>query len=825
MRYVGLTKEEAGKRLLEFGPNALPEERPASGLRIFLSQFANPLVYILITVAVISFVLREYRDAAIIFLTVLLNSVFGFTQEYRTQKTLAALKKIVVPTARVIRDGERREIQAARLVPGDIVVLLMGDRVPADGKVLEAASFFANEAIMTGESEPVERRADDEVIMGTVISWGTATVEVTRIGLKTKLGEIASSIKETEQPPTTLQVRLKKYIRQLIIVAVSLSAALFIVGYLRGIEFWTLVRMTSVLLIAMMPEALLMAVTLILVIAMRKILKRNALIRKLLAVETLGSVTTICTDKTGTLTEGKMRITKLDLPDRARGLATMCLCNNSANSTEIALWEYLVNQKDFAPARFSEDRARLQEIPFASDHKFMATVNCLTPGNGCAIYVKGAPEVVVEMTDLRRAEKDAVLAQVEEWAKEGLRVLALAYRPLRGNAPISVGVGSMPILHFAGIVGLWDPPRPEVREALATAREAGIKIKVVTGDYSHTALKIMDYLGLEVGPDGVLDGRAIDALDDGALKRRVMSVSLFARVTPQQKLRIVTALQSLGEIVTMTGDGVNDAPALKRANIGIVVGTATEVAKETADAILLDSNFKTIVAAVEEGRVVFENIRKAIFYMLANSFAVVSMIIVSILLGWPLPLSIVQILWIHLICDGPQDITLGLEPKEKEVLIEGPKRTGEQILDAPRLFLIFVVSVLNAGSAMFMFWYFGLHNGDLELGRTMAFTVVTLESILFIFPSRSFRKPFWRYENFWKNPWLLVAVVANLVLQITVTYIPATRHLLGLSMLGASHWALQFLIIGAGIMVIEFVKWGQHRLVPPRNGRSAVVGA
>jgi Ca2+-transporting ATPase len=823
MKYAGLTKSEVERRLAEFGPNVLPEERPASGLRIFLRQFANPLVYILFAVGAISILLREYRDAAVILLTVFLNSIFGFTQEYRTQKTLAALKKMVVPTAKVARDGGRVEMPAAGLVPGDIVFLAVGDRVPADGAVLEAASFFADEAIMTGESEPIEKRAGDEVLMGTVVSWGTATVEVKRTGLKTKIGEIARAIRETVQPPTTLQVRLKRYIRTLIIVAIALGAFVFAVGWLGGIGFWELLRMTSVLLIAMMPEALLMAVTLILVIAMRRILKRDALIRKLPAVETLGSVTTICTDKTGTLTEGKMRVTKSDLPDRRRGLEVMCLCNNISDPTEIAVWEYLVNQKDFTAERFRDERLRTQEVPFSSEHKFMATVNCLPAGDGCALYVKGAPEVVLAMTDLPQAERDAVAGKVERWAKGGLRVLALAHLPSVPSDAAPPREDSMPALRYAGIVGLWDPPRHEVREALETAMRAGIKVKVVTGDYRHTALKIMDNLGLKVGPDGALDGRAIDALDDDGLKRRVMSATLFARVAPRQKLRIVTALQSLGEIVTMTGDGVNDAPALKQANIGIVVGSATEVAKETADVILLDSNFKTIVAAVEEGRVVFENLRKAIFYMLANSFTAVMMITGSILLGWPLPLTIVQILWIHLICDGPQDITLGLEPKEREVLAEGPKRLDEPVLDGLRLFLIFGTSAFSATFALLLFWSYGMQGGNLALGRTMAFMAATLGSILFIIPSRSFRKPFWRYENFWKNPWLIAAVAVNLTLQVGIVALPVTRNFLGLAPLELTHWAQLMFIMSSVILFIEFVKWGWRRL-PATGGRQAAPG-
>ncbi|MFA6603258.1 MAG: HAD-IC family P-type ATPase [Patescibacteria group bacterium] len=826
MRYPGLKAQEVKDLRFQFGANVLPAERVASGLRIFLAQFTNPLVYILLGVGGISLAIREYRDAGFILLTVVLNSVFGFVQEYKAQKTLTALKRMVQPTAKVIRDGVRQEIVASELVPGDIVFLTVGDRVPADAAVLEAASFFADESFLTGESEPVAKRAGDEVYMGSVISWGTATIRISKIGSATKIGEIAASIKETVQPPTTLQVRLEKYTRTLIAIAVGISILLFIIGSATGVGPAQMFRVSTVLLIAMIPEALLMAVTLILAIAMQKILKRKALIRKLLAVETLGSVTTICTDKTGTLTEGKMRVTEAEFVDRQSGLDVICLCNNISDATEIALWDYLARQENFDPQATYDRSPRILEIPFNSEHKFMAAANCAAASTECSLSVKGAPEVVLAMTELAAEEQAVILKKVEKWGGEGLRVLALARRALAREELDSVAVGSMPTLKFIGLVGLWDPPRQEVKEALRTAREAGIKIKVITGDYRHTAVKIMDHLGLAIGPNGLLEGREIDGLSDEALRSRVTEAVLFTRVMPRHKLRIVNALQSLGEIVAMTGDGVNDAPALKKANIGIVVGTASEVAKETADVILLDSNFKTIVAAVEEGRVVFENIRKAIFYMLANSFSAVMITSGAIIFGWPMPLSVAQILWIHLICDGPQDITLGLEPKEEEILGEGPKRLSEPILDRTRLFLIFSTSFLSAAFALSLFWYFGLRLADMELGRTMALTAATLGSILFIIPSRSFRKPFWRYGNFWKNPWLLAAVAINLTLQIVVTYVPYTRNFLKLAPLGAAHWGLLFLGIAAMIMFIEAVKWWQQKHgLRLRTGRagSAVV--
>ncbi|KKU07776.1 MAG: ATPase, P-type (Transporting), HAD superfamily, subfamily IC, partial [Candidatus Uhrbacteria bacterium GW2011_GWE2_45_35] len=430
MKYPGLTTIEIKKLQTQFGPNALPEEKVASGLMIFLAQLKNPLIYVLLVIGVLSIVVSEYGDAVFVFVVVIMNSLFGFTQEFKTQKTLTALKRMVKPRARVVRDGERQEIEAVDLVPGDIVLLGVGERVPADGVVLEAASFFADEAILTGESESVEKKAQDEVFMGTIVAWGTATMRVAKTGLTTKIGEIASMIKETVQPPTVLQLRLKKLVRTIIIIASGLCVLTFFIGYFSGYSLWEIFEIAVVLMVAILPEALTIAVTLILVLAMQKSLKRKALIRKLLAVETLGSVSTICIDKTGTLTEGKMQVTKSDFVDKDKALNTLCLCNNLSNSTEIALWDFLSDQKDYSPQEVFDNQSRFFEIPFSSKHKFMATVNCLPASEDCFLYVKGAPEIVAAMCGLSESEKKKILDKVETWGKDGLRILALANKSI-----------------------------------------------------------------------------------------------------------------------------------------------------------------------------------------------------------------------------------------------------------------------------------------------------------------------------------------------------------------------------------------------------------
>jgi len=813
MKYSGLSLGEVKKLQFQYGSNSLPQEKTIPAIKIFLSQFANPLIYLLFLAGLISLFLQKYLDIIFIFSVVILNSFFGFFQEYKAQQTLVALKRMIKPRAKVLRDNKRQEINALGLVPGDIVFLSVGDKVPADGKLLEAVSLFVNEAILTGESEAVLKEKKEEVSMGTIIVGGRAVMRVMKIGMETKIGKIAKTLKETSQPLTTLQQRFKKVTRTLIYLSLFLSVLLFSVGFLTGKDFWEMVQMAAIILVAIIPEAMLIVITLILVVAMQKTLKKKALIRKLLAVETLGSVTTICTDKTGTLTEGKMKVSEADFIAQETSLLTMCLCNDLSDTAEISLWDYLENQEDFSPQETFDKYKRVSEIPFSSDYKFMATVNYYPTEykKDFLLSVKGAPEIVLAMSSLQKEEKKIILEKIDKWAKSGLKVLGLASKKISSDDAKSISIKTISSLEWGGIVGLWDPPRKEVKDALAAAKKAGIKVKVVTGDYRHTAEKIMEFLDLKVKKDQVLEGIELEKLSDKELKDRVLDTLLFARITPHQKLRIVSALQDLGEIVAMTGDGVNDTPALKKSNIGIVVGEASEVAKETADLILLDSNFKTIISAVEEGRVVFENIKKVIFFMLSNSFAEVVLILASIILGWPMPLTIIQILWLHFLTDGPEDIVLGFEPKEKEIMLEGPKKIDYPILDRTSISLIFVISFLSGLFSLWLFWYFGLHQGNMELGRTMALMSISFNSILYIFSCRSFRKPFWLYENFWKNKWLFIAVFFSLASQISITYIPFTQKILNVIPLGLSHWGLLLAAAIVIILIIEGTKAGMQK--------------
>jgi len=806
MKYQGLQSKEIIGLQNIYGKNLLPSEKTISIVKIFLLQFVNPLVYLLLGVGVISLFLQKYTDLFFMFLVILINSLFGFFQEYKTQKTLLAIKKLIKPITTVFRDGIQQKINVADLVPGDIVVLNNGDKIPADGEILECFSFFINEAVLTGESEAVEKKVKDEIYMGTIVVGGRSVMRVTKTGLNTSVGKVAQIIKKTIQPQTTLQTRLKKFTHTLIYISIFLSLLVFVMGYLIGNNFWQMVQISAVVLVAIIPEALIIVVTLILAIAMHKISIKKAVIRKLLAIETLGSTTVICADKTGTLTEGKMEVDQIDFTNRQNCLLAICLCNDLADTAELAMWNFLKKQKEFPFQQISDKYNRIFEIPFGSEHKFMATVNEIPSSKENIILVKGAPEIVLRMSNLSKNQQNEILSQINQWAEKGLKVFGLAYKKIPKNKDFLLKKEDIPKLEWGGLMGLWDPPRLEVKEALQTAKQAGIKVKIVTGDYRITAKNTMNFLGINVKENEILDGDQIEKMSDSDLRTNVSNILLFARVTPNQKLRIVKALQDLGEIVAMTGDGVNDAPALKKSNIGIVMGDSSEVAKETADLVLVDNNFGTIITAIEEGRVVYENIKKTIFFMLSNSFAEIILIVGSILLKWPLPLTVIQILWTHLLCDGPEDIVLGFEPKENEVMIEGPKNIKEPILNKSAFILIMTISTLSGCFALILFGYYGIFLQNIELGRTMAFMAIAFNSIFYIISCRSFRKPFWRYENFWGNKWLITSMVLSFFIMTTITYIPPIQKMLTIVPLSFVQWCQLILTAISTLLFVEISK-------------------
>lgn len=816
---LGLTAAEVLEQRSKHGENVLPASKGQSVWSILFSQFKSPLVYIILVAGGISLAAGEYSDFAIIMAVVVIDVILGFVQEYQAHRTYTALKGLLKPTTTVIRDGARQEIDIRELVPGDLVVLNAGERVPGDGQVVDCTKLAADEAILTGESEPVNKSTgcdQGQVYMGTTVVTGRGLVSITGTGSRTELGQIATSLQENPQEETPLQVRLRAFSTTLTYLVVGITLVILVTGLISGRSFLEMLRVSIVLAIAAVPEGLLIAVTVILVLGMRKILKRNGLVRKLLAVETLGSVTVICTDKTGTLTEGRMRVTRSNFVDRERSLETMALCNDMEGPVEIALWEFATAQLARDPQDLVDGCERLAEELFTSETKFMITAARL---NGKVYnHLKGAPEIVLEMCQVSAAERSSILAQVDEWAGEGLRLLGLAYR---ANAPLDEHSGYT----WVGLIGMEDPIREGVLEAVQVAHRAGIKVKMITGDYRRTAERIAANIGLSVGDGQVLEGHELAGLTDAQLADRAASVVVFARIRPQDKLRIVRALQERGEIAAMIGDGVNDAPALQRANIGVVVGSATDVARETADLILLDNNFRTVVAAVEEGRVIFENIRKVVAYVLSNSFAEVTTIFVAMLLGWPAPLLVAQILWIHLICDGPADIMLGFEPKEAGIMDEPPKSLSEPILTRLGLSLIAVISLSSSIIALFLFEYFTRTTGSEALGRSYVFATFAVNSMVYIFAYRSMRQPILRSGSPMRNKPLVAAVAGGLVLCFVPFVVPPIRDLLQLVPLGLGQWGLVLGVAFFLLMVVEVGKFVSRRAgLAPSRARGAAHG-
>jgi len=792
----GLTSSQVLEKRKSFGANSLPEKKGRTPLAIYLSQFKNPLIYVISVAALISLIMGEYNDALIIAIVILLDSVVGFFQEHRAEKAVIALRRLLKPTAKVIRDGKMVEIETVGIVPGDIVALNDGDRVAADGELIEAVSLNVNEAILTGESEPVAKVMGDVAYMGTTALSGRGLMYVTAIGASTELGKIAESLSEIKDEPTPLQVRLEGFGRTLTYLVVIVSLLIFAVGLFSGVGLLEMIRVSVVLAIAAIPEGLTIAVTMILVIGMRAILRRKGLVKKLLAVETLGSVTVICTDKTGTLTEGVMRVVRTSFRSEKMATCVMALCNNLADSLEVTLWNHAKTTGN-DPQTISERCKRVGEIPFTSEKKYMLTVNVVE--NVELTLLKGAPEVVLELCDLKPEEKRNLTAEFEEWASSGLKVLALAYKQGRVLKDLKG-------FSWLGLVGIEDPVRSSVKDAVGLCRRAGIEVKIVTGDYRGTAEKVAAAIGLAPESGRVLEGKELEVMTDSDLAKVVEDTVIFCRVAPRHKLRIVSALQSHGEVTAMIGDGVNDAPALKKANIGVTVGNATDVAQETAGLILLDSNFNTLVNAVEEGRVIFDNIKKVVAYVLSNSFAEIFTIFGAMLLGWPTPLSVAQILWIHLICDGPSDIVLGFEKGEDGVMDEKPKNLKESILDSWGKVLILAISLISAASSLLLFWYFWQVYGDVASGRTIVFTVLAVQELIYIFSYRSLRHSIFRSGRFFSNKALFGTVALGFVEQFLALYVPFLNSALGVVPLHLSDWALVLIIAFSMTGVVEIVK-------------------
>ena len=842
----GLSSADAAKRLAQFGANELKEKRARSLWRMLLDQFADFMIVVLIGAAIVSGIVGDVEDTVAIIVIVILNAVIGFVQEYRAEQAMAALKRMAEAGAHVLRDGRAEIVNASVLVPGDVVLLEAGNVVPADLRIIETARLKVDESTLTGESVAVEKQTQaltiataplgDKICLaykGTIVTYGRARGLVVATGMNSELGKIAALLSEDSETKTPMQKRLARFGKLLALAALAICALIFIVGVLRG-EPVLLMFMTAVsLAVAAIPEALPAVVTVSLALGARKMVKQHALIRRLPAVETLGSVTFICSDKTGTLTQNKMRVTAIYADgalhdtwqdeNKAEPWSTLfhalALSNDAhldrhnkahGEPTEAALL-HAAQAAGWNKTALESEAPRLKELPFDSERKRMTTFH--GSAENVIAYTKGSPETVlpccerVLMTDgEQNIDRAALLLQTESMAADGLRVLAIAYR--RWPAlPASEQPDELESkLVFLGFVGLIDPPRSEAREAVSLCKSAGITPVMITGDHPATARAIARELGILVNDDGkVMTGVELERLAQTAFEAEVEHVRVYARVDPAQKIKIVQALQDKGEVVAMTGDGVNDAPALKAADIGIAMGKGgTDVAREAAHMVLLDDNFATLVHAVREGRRIFDNIRKFIKYTMTSNAGEIWTIFLAPFLGLPIPLLPIHILWINLVTDGLPGLALTAEPAERGIMRRPPRPLQESIFAHGMWQHMIWVGLLMGGICL-LTQAWALHSGSAHW-QTMVFTVLTLSQMGHVLVIRTEKESLFSVGVF-SNPLLIFAVLLTFALQMATIYVPALNPIFKTQPLSMGELVLCLALSSVVFFAVEIEKW------------------
>jgi len=841
----GLSADEAGRRREQLGPNELEAKAGKSKLKLFLGQFADFMIGLLAVAAIVSGLVGEWSDSLLIFAIVLANAVIGFLQELRAEQAVAALKKLSRPHARVLRDGRLADISAAEVVPGDVVELTSGDLCAADGRLVQSADLQTDEAPLTGESQWVEKQLealpDDTalperttmVFAGTAVGQGRGRMLVTATGMRTELGKIAALLETAESGPTPLQERLSALSKRLAVAVVVVCVVVFVVGMARhASRNWSEMLLTSVsLAVAAIPEGLPAVITIALALGSQRMARRKAIVRQLAAVETLGSVNVICSDKTGTLTQNKMTVReKLPASEGEAGvdalLRAAALCNNAewskesgavGSATETALVRAAAEHGHDVTQLRSEWR-RTREIPFSSARKRMTTLHETPEGDTLAL-MKGAAEFVLEAcsfvqhedqpTPLDDSLRRELLDQANELAGRGQRVLGFAQRRLSADVQDEQAIERE--LEFLGYLAIVDPLREEAKHAVEHCRSAGIRVVMITGDHQATAAAIAGELGLEVGEGRVLGGPELERATDEQLRERVDSVAVYARVSPEHKLRIVRAHQARGSVVSMTGDGVNDAPALKQADIGVAMGIAgSDVSKEAANMVLADDNFATIVAAVEEGRVVYDNIRKFVRYLLTSNTSEILVLLFAILIGLPLPLLPIHLLWINLVTDGLPALALGYEPAEPGTMRRKPRRRDESIFAGGMVWEIVGLGLLMALATLVLYWYelAPIENrteADIDYARSVAFFTLALFQLFYVLGLRSTEQSLWQRGLF--SNWRLTAAVAmGAALQVAILYIAPLQRIFHTTALSWQDLALGAAVSTLSLCAVEIIK-------------------
>ncbi|MBI1397763.1 MAG: HAD-IC family P-type ATPase [Betaproteobacteria bacterium] len=866
----GLAAAEADARLARHGPNQLPSQAGPGFLRRFVLQFHNVFIYVLLASGALVLVLGHLVDAAVIFGVTVINAVIGFLQESRAETALRAIRDMLQPVASVVRGGRRESVAAPRIVPGDIVHLEAGDRVPADVRLLQAHAFAVDEAALTGESVPVakgeavvefERPVAERVNMayaGTLVTRGRARGVVVATGARTEIGRISGLIAGVESLRTPLTRKLETFARRLTFAILVASAVVLVVGVRRGLDLAYTFMAVVGLAVAAIPEGLPAILTITLAIGVRRMAARRAIVRWLPSVETLGSVTVICSDKTGTLTRNEMSVvrawtdgagflvegtgyapegdvTPVDAITGHRGAAGLgmaarvaALCNEShvrlvdgqwrveGDPTEGALIAF-AHRLGVDPDRVRRECPATRIVPFDSRTRYMASVHHLPEGR-FLVAVKGAPEVVLatcvpEDPEVSRRTREAWSERVESFGREGMRVLALAYRiadtdPSRDDEGTLVGG-----LSLAALVAMIDPPREEAIAAVARCHAAGIEVKMITGDHVVTARAIARQLGIADGV--VVYGPDLDAQDDAATRQLVRTAAVFARASPENKLAIVQALQAEGAVVAMTGDGVNDAPALKRADVGVAMGVkGTEAAKEASAIVLADDNFATIAAAVEEGRIVYENIRKAILYVLPTSGAEAATLVAAILLGFPLPITAVQVLWINMVTTVTLSLVIAFDPADRAVMDRSPRNPGEPLISRLLVWRTIMVTLFAAAGILVVHAFAAGHLGSEAAAQSAAVNALVMAEIFYLFNIRSIDDHALSLRTFTGNRLAVPAVVLLLFAQVAFTYAPPFRMLFGTAPIDALTWGA-CLAVGAGVFVVVELEKGVRRLLRP----------
>ena len=807
---LGLTSEEAKVKLVKYGSNILPDKPPPSLLSIFFSQFKNPLVYILLAAGIVTLFLGDFSDSAIIFFVVLVNSLLGFIQEKKANSALASLRSLVRPSAKVIRDGKKIRVDSNKIVPGDIVELELGDKIPADGKLLQANRFFVEEAILTGESLPVGKEKDGEVYMGTIVSTGEALMEVVVTGAKTQMGKIAVSIQKPDED-TPLTKQLKKFSGQLTLLVIVLTLFVFLVGLLTGKDLVEIFKTSVALAVSSIPEGLLIALTVVLAVGMQRILKMKGLVRNLVSAETLGGVTTLCVDKTGTLTYGKLKVV-----EEEGEIEEVCLQHfaSSKDPIMVAAKSWLKEHSthfEKIGEKFTKDCRLIDSIPFTPKNRFYATLIKHRDGD-CEIYINGAPEHLLEWSTLKIDVQKEIRERIRQLTKEGKRVIGMAKKDVAETFNKISEADVKTKLEWVGILVFSDPVRDGVTEAFRKTQDAGIRTILITGDYAETALAVMRELDMNISGERVIEGHDLEKMTETEVSKHLVRLYregkgaiLFARTRPEQKLKVITALKANGEIVAMMGDGVNDAPALHRADIGIVVGDATDVAKESADLVLMDSSFETIVATIREGRGIFDNIRKIILYLLSDSFEEIVAVTGSMALALPLPVSAIQILWINIVSDGFPHLSLTVDPKVKDIMQKPPRSPQANLVAKWMKVLIFIVSLSGGVVALVLFSYYFQKTSDITLARSIAFATLGVNSLVYVFSVRTLTEPFWD-ENPLANKWLNAAVIAGLVFLVLPFTTHGLRKFFGLKPLSLGEWISVFVASAIMFIIIEVSK-------------------